>query len=99
MKFAVPSLACAVFMTLAPVVQGAPLTPRECNSYPFVRTNAPITRHQVQRELRELEQVGYRPPGERNTYPDQIRAAEHRLMDKYQRDCSGMTVAPANNSL
>jgi hypothetical protein len=71
-----------------PVLAGARLTPEQCNDYPFVKTDQPVTRHQLQNELRELESVGYFPAiGDDYNYPDDIQTAEHHLHALYLRDC------------
>lgn len=73
----------------APATLAAPLTPHECQSYPFVKSNAAVTHRQLMRELRELEAVGYEPGRIDVYYPADIEKAEARLHAKYQRDCSG----------
>lgn len=50
-----------------------------------------MTHHQLQRELRELEAVGYDPHRISIYYPSDIQHAEVRLHAKYVRDCSGGT--------
>lgn len=64
----------------------APLTAHECTSYPFVQSGA-VTHRRLERELRELESVGYIPEPNDVTYPQDIQAAEARLRAKYKRDC------------
>lgn len=43
------------------------------------QTDATATRSQVQAELRQLEQAGYRPSGEDPNYPVNVQAAEARV--------------------
>jgi hypothetical protein len=74
----------------APATMAAPLTPHECQSYPFVPSaNGDVTHRQLMRELRELESVGYEPGRIDVYYPQDIERAEKRLHAKYQRDCTG----------
>lgn len=63
------------------------LSPKECDSYPFVRTSKPVTQRQIQRELAELESVGYCPSPSNSDYPYDVESAEHRLRVEYRRDC------------
>jgi hypothetical protein len=71
-----------------PVFAAPRLTPAQCNDYPFVKTDQPVTHHELQNELRELESVGYVPStGDDYNYPDDIQTAEQRLHVLYQRDC------------
>jgi hypothetical protein len=64
------------------------LTPQQCNDYPFVRTNGPLTHSQVVNELAELEAAGYNPAlGEDWAYPEDLQAAQRRLWDEYAADC------------
>lgn len=46
----------------------------------FPQTDAPMTRAQVQSELRQLEQAGYRPSAEDAGYPSSVQSAEARVM-------------------
>lgn len=43
------------------------------------QTDEMVTRAQVQGELRQLEQAGYRPTGEDPNYPVSVQAAEARV--------------------
>jgi hypothetical protein len=43
------------------------------------QTNGPVTRAQVQDELRQLEAVGYRPSTHDGDYPQAIMKAEAKL--------------------
>lgn len=43
------------------------------------QTDEMVTRAQVQAELRQLEQAGYRPAGEDANYPVNVQAAEARV--------------------
>ena len=65
-----------------------PLTPQECNAYPFVQTHGTVTHDDLMRELALLESVGYRPAaGQDYDYPNDIRSAEKQLNAKYLADC------------
>ncbi|MFP6559025.1 DUF4148 domain-containing protein [Paraburkholderia sp. B3] len=71
-----------------PSLAGARLTPEQCNDYPFVKTDHPVTHRELQNELGELESVGYVPAiGDDYNYPDDIQTAEQRLRVLYRRDC------------
>lgn len=74
------------------------LSPKQCDSYPFVRTSKPVTQRQIQRELAELESVGYRPSPSNSDYPYDIESAEHRLRVEYRRDCPVPDHASAGQS-
>ena len=45
----------------------------------FPQSDATPTRAQVQAELQQLEQAGYRPGGEASNYPVNVQAAEARV--------------------
>ena len=45
----------------------------------FAQNSQPVTRAQVREELVQLQNAGYSPLGDRNSYPTQIQAAEARL--------------------
>jgi hypothetical protein len=92
MKTTLPALACTALMALASTAQAAPLTAHQCNSYPFVRLSGPVTQRQLQRELAELQSVGYRGMRD-NDYPHLLHVAERRLNAKYQRDCVDTGIA------
>jgi len=65
-----------------------PLTPIQCNSFPFVQTHRALTRDEVVNELAELVDVGYNPnTGDDYDYPADIQKSELRLNEKYQHDC------------
>ncbi|RKP54556.1 DUF4148 domain-containing protein [Pararobbsia silviterrae] len=75
------------------------LTPQQCNAYPF-KPVAHVTRRGLQRELAELEAVGYRPQQTDVDYPADIERAEHALRVVYRRDCGGVApVLPAQNAI
>jgi hypothetical protein len=88
----------------SPAFASAKLTPQQCNDYPFVRMTQPVTHKQLQNELVELESVGYSPDddGDSDDYPAQLQAAEQRLQEKYQRDCTqsiaGVTTSASNHA-
>ncbi|WP_395064792.1 hypothetical protein [Paraburkholderia silvatlantica] len=63
------------------------LTSCECKSHPFASTSTPLTSRQLQRELQEVEAVGYRPRPSNFAYPADIETAERRLHEEYRRDC------------
>ncbi|CAM2155937.1 exported protein of unknown function [Pararobbsia alpina] len=68
------------------------LTPSQCQRYPFTKpASGEVTQRGLQRELGELEAVGYRPNAVDAYYPDDIEKAEKKLQTVYKRDCSGMT--------
>ncbi|KNE75284.1 hypothetical protein BCRE_2931 [Candidatus Burkholderia crenata] len=68
-----------------------PLTPRECNAYPFKPARGEVTHRVLMRELTELESVGYRPGID--NYSLDITQARERLIDKYNADCKPKQVA------
>ena len=75
-----------------------PLTPRECNAYPFKPAHGEVTHRALMRELTELESVGYRPSID--NYSLDITQARERLIDKYNTDCKPQQAAtslPATN--
>jgi hypothetical protein len=45
----------------------------------FAQVTQPVTRAQLENELAQLQQAGYRPSTDKNGYPDNIQAAEARL--------------------
>ena len=81
-KRAVPII---VMMTSAYAMASSPLTPTQCNAYPFVQAHGEVTHLDMMRELTELESVGYRP-GIDNYSPD-ITQAREKLKAKYDEDC------------
>jgi hypothetical protein len=100
MKLAIVPGVIAALVGLSSAWSGAanaaPLTQHECTSYPFVKSGA-VTHRRLERELRELESVGYVPEPNDVTYPQDIQAAEARLHAKYERDCvrTGIVAQPA----
>jgi Domain of unknown function (DUF4148) len=85
-------LRTAIFISLlaaSAVASASPhLTPQECNDYPFKRPVGEVTRAQLQRELGELEAVGYQPEGAEADYPKDIERAEKKVRAEYNRDCT-----------
>lgn len=63
-----------------------PLTPHQCNVYPFVHAHGPVTHRDLMRELTELEDVGYRPGTD--NYSLDITQAREKLNAKYAQDCA-----------
>jgi hypothetical protein len=56
------------------------------------QTNGPVTRDQVQNDLRQLEAAGYSPAaGENAQYPNDIQAAEARAQGNAQTGIGGAT--------
>ncbi|TKC87845.1 DUF4148 domain-containing protein [Trinickia terrae] len=91
-------LMCLLSGTLLAVSTSAPasgpLTPQQCNSYPFVRTNGQATREDLMNELALLESVGYSPVSRDDAfYPKDIKSAEKRLYAKYRADCQAAHAA------
>ncbi|WP_321936318.1 hypothetical protein [Paraburkholderia sp. J8-2] len=85
-------LMCLLSSTLLAVSTSAlasgPLTPQQCDSFPFVRTHAEVTHEDLMNELGLLKSVGYiQPAGDDVTYPRGIRTAGKRLNAKYLADC------------
>jgi hypothetical protein len=81
-------LAGTLLVASTSALASGPLTPQECNAYPFVQTNGPVTHRDLMRELSLLESVGYHPAaGDDADYPSDIRSAEKRLNAKYLADC------------
>jgi hypothetical protein len=78
---------CALVVASASAFAAGPLTPQECNAYPFVPANGPVTHQDLMRELALLESVGYQPIAEDAVYPLDIRAATQRLHAKYLAEC------------
>lgn len=83
-SIAVASVGCVASMSAS----AAPLSAKECHSWPFVHTASGVTHHQLMRELKELESVGYRPTDNDVYYPEDIQTAEHRLHVEYREDCA-----------
>lgn len=81
-------LASPLLFASASALASSPLTPQECNAYPFVQTTGPVTHKDLMRELALLESVGYRPAtADDLNYPNDIRSAEEQLSAKYLADC------------
>jgi len=57
----------------------------------FAQTNQPLTRAQVRAELVELEQAGYSPAQSEVNYPQDLQAAQQRVVAERlaQGDTSG----------
>ena len=68
------------------------LTAQECNDYPFESVTGQVTKAQLERELSELESVGYESgPAADDLYPrtrPDLQQAEQRLQAKYRADCA-----------
>src|SRR5260370_32846079 len=100
MKFASKIIVSAVFLIgSASAVAAQKLTPQECNDYPFNPVTGQVTHTQLDRELSELESVGYRPGADDDYYdedgiPD-LQQAEKLLRAKYVADCAP-AAHPAN---
>ncbi|WP_321884027.1 DUF4148 domain-containing protein [Burkholderia cepacia] len=92
-------LAFAALLVVNVSAHAAPkLTSAQCNDYPFVHTKGPVSHKQLINELTELEAVGYNPSsGDESSYPDDIDSAQARLMQQYQKDCSGAANTVAAN--
>jgi len=88
MKFTI-SIMFAALAVLSASVHAAPvqLSPRDCHSFPFVKTASPVTHRQLMTELGELEANGYQPDATDATYPAKLDRAEHALGVAYSDDC------------
>ena len=86
-------LASPLVFASASALASSPLTPQECNAYPFVQTTGPVTHKDLMRELALLESVGYRPAADDIDYPHDIRHAEKQLRAKYLADCRSTQTA------
>jgi hypothetical protein len=95
MNFSARTLCSTVLLAASASALAAPtLTPQQCNDYPFVKTQGPLTHRQVIQELKELEAFGYQPTlGNDPYYPDDINAAQALLWKEYARDCTPHPVA------
>ena len=94
------SIATITFLTAASSAFAAPpLTRQQCNDYPFVRPQGPVTHRQLINELKELEANGYdASAGDDSEYPDDLNMAQRRLWKQYAADCpqqSPIATAPA----
>ncbi|MGV2289814.1 DUF4148 domain-containing protein [Trinickia sp. YCB016] len=92
-------LASSLLFASASALASSPLTPQQCNAYPFVQTTEPVTHKDLIRELSLLESVGYRPAtGDDLDYPNDIRSAEELLSAKYLADCRPAQTAAHTHS-
>jgi hypothetical protein len=66
-----------VFKTVIPaaVIASSLFAP----TFAFSQSNGQVTRAEVKAELAQLEQAGYLPMSDRNTYPNSVIAAEQRV--------------------
>ncbi|HLX01277.1 MAG TPA: DUF4148 domain-containing protein [Trinickia sp.] len=81
------AIALLTLSLVSACAMAAPLTPHECNSYPFKRASGEVTHAQLIRELGELESVGYDPTADDPDYPANLQHAQQALQAKYQKDC------------
>ncbi|CAN0626128.1 DUF4148 domain-containing protein [Burkholderia multivorans] len=78
----------ALLTTGADAFTAPALTLQQCNDYPFVRLQGPVTHRQLINELEELEAHGYDPAtGDDPAYPGNLETAQRRLWDEYAADC------------
>jgi hypothetical protein len=88
MKLSFNIVGSAILLTMCATAVAAPhLTPRQCSGYPFKQPTGEVTQHQLQRELSELEAIGYYPRANDIHYPGDLQRAETKLDVEYQRDC------------
>jgi len=81
-------LSSTLLATSTPALAAGPLTQEECNAYPFVQTNGPVTHKDLIKKLSLLESVGYdEAEAEADDYPQDILLAERKLHAKYVADC------------
>jgi Domain of unknown function (DUF4148) len=81
-------VASAILLTVGTAAIAAPpLTPQQCNSYPFKQPVGEVTHAQLMQELAELEAVGYYPGEDDLYYPRDIQRAERKLRAEYRQDC------------
>src|ERR1700675_4307545 len=77
------------------------LTAQECNDYPFESVTGQLTKAQLERELSELESVGYQPgPADDDSYPEtspDLQQAEKLLQAKKVADCAPAAHRPNAN--
>lgn len=92
MKYRLSIMLLALLASSGSALADLHLTPQQCNEYPFKKTTQ-VTQRGLQRELRELEAVGYHPAWTDVYYPDDIQGAEQKLQAVYQRDCGSATVS------
>ena len=92
-------IATITFLTAGVSAFAAPaLTLQQCNDYPFVRLQGPVTHRQLINELKELEEFGYDPSADDELYPNNLNMAQRRLWEQYAADCpqqSAIATAPA----
>ena len=88
MKLKLNIAASALLMAVAATAVAAPpLTPQQCNDYPFKQPVRGVTRAQLKQELVELENTGYDPGINDVYYPRDIQRAEKKLQAEYRQDC------------
>lgn len=88
MKTCKKVIAASVIGLVASMAHAAPaLTPKECHSFPFVKSAAPVTHRQLMTELAEYEQAGYNPVAVDATYPAPMQRAERVIQREYRQDC------------
>lgn len=89
MKIVRRMAACTMLMLVGTsAYASSPLTPQQCNDYPFAPLRGAVTHAQLMNELSELESVGYNPADSDNdSYPRDLQRAEARLQAKYRADC------------
>jgi hypothetical protein len=94
-QFALP---LGLMLASACAMASNPLTPDECNAYPFIPAHGEVSHRALMRELTELESVGYRPG--LDNYSIDIAQARKLLIDKYNAECKpnqAATSLPATN--
>lgn len=88
MKLTTRTILAALMLAGSASAMAAPrLTQHECNGYPFMPLKGEVTHKQLMRELAELEAQGYDPGVDDATYPDNLEAAQAKLMAQYRADC------------
>ncbi|QGZ63594.1 DUF4148 domain-containing protein [Paraburkholderia acidisoli] len=81
------AIALVALSAAFPVFAAPSLTPADCNAYPFTRAAGEVTHAQLEHELGELEQRGYRAGADASVYPADLKAAEQQLNADYRADC------------
>lgn len=77
-----------VAMSVAiPAIAAPSMAPADCHAYPFTHPAGEVTHAQLEHELGELEQRGYRPGADAWVYPADLKAAEQQLNTDYRNDC------------
>jgi hypothetical protein len=56
----------------------------------FAQSDAPVTRAEVQAQLRQLESAGYNPAGDKAHYPAGIEAAQARIDAQHADEYGGV---------